>query len=135
MKVYSLDLRERVVAAYEAGQMTIKEVAERFSVGATFVKKMLRQKREQGTVQPPAHGGGKPRTLSGQHVKALRQWLEREPDLALQELKAKMQSRKRKQVSVATLGKVLAEEKLTRKKNHWRRRKETTENGRAFGGA
>jgi transposase len=56
MKAYSLDLRERVVAAYEAGQITIKDVAGRFSVGETFVKKMLRQKRIQGSVQPPAHG-------------------------------------------------------------------------------
>ncbi len=134
MKAYSLDLRERVVSAYEVGSRTIKEVAERFSVGETFVKKMLRQKRTQGAVQPPAHGGGKPRALSENHLKALRQWLKREPDLTLRELRERMLERKRKAVSMATLGKVLAEEKLTRKKNQSLRRKETTGNGRAFGG-
>ncbi len=134
MKAYSLDLRERVVAAYEAGQMTIKEVAERFSVGETFVKKMLRQKRQQGAVQPPAHGGGKPRALNEPHLKALRQWLKAEPDLTLQELTEKMWSRKRKRVSRATLGKVLAEEKLTRKKKQSRRQNEASGSGRAFGG-
>ena len=117
MKAYSLDLRERVVLAYETGSITIKGVAERFSVGETFVKKMLRQKRTQGAVQPPAHGGGKPRILSESHVQALRQWLKKEPDLTLWELKERMLERKRQPVSVATLGKVLAEEKLTRKKN------------------
>jgi transposase len=134
MKAYSLDLRQRVVSAYGAGSVSIKQVAERFSVGETFVKKMLRQKREQGAVKPPAHGGGKQRTLSDKHVQALRQWLRIEPDLTLSELQERMLERKRKVVSVATLGKVLAEEKLTRKKNQSLRRKETTGNGRVSGG-
>ena len=46
MKAYSLDLRQRVVTAYEARQTTLKEVAERFAVGETFVKKMLSQKQK-----------------------------------------------------------------------------------------
>ena len=44
MEAYSLDLRERVVAAYEKGNNTIAEIAAKFSVGETFLKKMLRQK-------------------------------------------------------------------------------------------
>ncbi len=43
MQAYSLDLRERVVAAYEKGRTTISAVAGQFSIGETFVKKMLRQ--------------------------------------------------------------------------------------------
>lgn len=34
MKAYSLDLRERVVSAYEEGIETIREVAEQFLVSA-----------------------------------------------------------------------------------------------------
>ncbi len=49
MKAYSLDLRQRVVAAYEQGKGSLAQVAEQFNVGQTFVKKMLRQKRESGT--------------------------------------------------------------------------------------
>lgn len=49
MRAYSLDLRERVVASYEKGTGTIAEIAARFSVGETFLKKMLRQKRETGS--------------------------------------------------------------------------------------
>jgi len=64
----------------------------------------------------------------------LRQWLRIEPDLTLSELQERMLERKRKVVSVATLGKDLAEEKLTRKKNQSLRRKETTGNGRVSGG-
>ena len=135
MKAYSLDLRQRVVSAYEAGETTIQEVAGRFSVGATFVKKMLRQKRLHGSVEPPARGGGKPRALTAKHLKALQRWLREEPDLTLRELQQKMWSEQGKQVSPATLGKVLAEEKLTRKKSLSWRRSGITENAPVIGGA
>jgi transposase len=128
MKAYSLDLRQRVVAAYEAGQTTIKDVAERFSVGATFVKKMLKQKRDQGAVQAPAHGGGKKRSLDEQNLKVLRGWLKKEPDLTLRQLQEKLLSEKKKSVSIAALGVSLQRERLTRKKNQSSRRKGTTAN-------
>jgi hypothetical protein len=72
MKAYSLDSRERVMAAYEQGQRSIAEVAEQFDVGATFVKKMLRQKRERGTVTPLAHGGGRQPLLTDKDHRLLR---------------------------------------------------------------
>lgn len=96
MKAYSLDLRQRVVTAYEAGQTTIKEVATRFSVGETFVKKMLKQKRDQGAVQAPAHGGGKKRSLDERHLRAVRSWLKKDPDLTLGELQEKLLRERRK---------------------------------------
>ena len=133
MKAYSLDLRQRVVAVYEVGQTTIKEVAERFAVGETFVKKMLKQKRDLGAVQPPAHGGGKKRALEEKHLKALRRWLEKEPDLTLRELQEKMLLEKKKSVSIAALGATLSREGLTRKKNQSSRLKETIGNEPATG--
>jgi transposase len=56
MKAHSLDLRQRVVAAYEHGTQSIAQVAEQFNVGATFIKKMLRQKRAHGSLTPLAQG-------------------------------------------------------------------------------
>ncbi len=38
---YPKELRERVVATAEQGEYTIAEIANTFSVGVTFVKKML----------------------------------------------------------------------------------------------
>ncbi len=60
MKAYSLDLRQRVVSAYEAGETTIQEVAGRFSVGATFVKKMLGKNAALVTGKFVISGAGKP---------------------------------------------------------------------------
>ena len=58
MRAYSLDLRQKVVAAVERGDSTIEGVAASFGVGQTFVKKMLRQHRETGDLRPRPHGGG-----------------------------------------------------------------------------
>jgi transposase len=62
MLPYSLDLREGVVSAYETGEATITKIARRFSVGETFVKKMLRQKRETDSLERlPQRAGAKKR--------------------------------------------------------------------------
>lgn len=135
MKDYSLDLRQRVVTAYETGRTTIKEVATRFSVGETFVKKMLKQKRDYGAVRSPAHGGGKKRSLDERHLKAVRSWLKKEPDLTLGELQDKLLREKKKSVSVAALGATLHREGLTRKKNQSSLRSEITGSEPVTGGA
>ena len=59
MLPYSLDLRHRVAA--EEGLETIEEIAERFSVGQSFVKKMLWQKRETGSLEIKKPNSGAPR--------------------------------------------------------------------------
>ena len=47
-KPYSQDLRERVIAAYQAGESTMREVAVRFSVSCTWVNELVqRQKKDR----------------------------------------------------------------------------------------
>ena len=50
MQAYSLDLRQRVVRAYEQGRRTVAEIAEQFGVSPAFVKEMLRQWRLTGDI-------------------------------------------------------------------------------------
>jgi transposase len=72
MKAYSLDLRERVVASYEKGERTIAETAAQFSVGQTFLKKMLRQKRDSGLLARLPPRAGAKRALSDEHRRLLK---------------------------------------------------------------
>ena len=58
MQAYSLDLRQKVVSAYENGPETIVEVAERFEISPSFIKKLLAQKRATGDLSPIGHRGG-----------------------------------------------------------------------------
>ena len=52
MAPYPKELGIRVVVAVEQGEMTIGEVAAVFSVGMTFVKKMLRLQRAGEDLAP-----------------------------------------------------------------------------------
>ena len=58
MKAYSTDLRQRVVAAYDAREGTQEQVAARFAVSGSWVRKLLRQRRATGSIEPRPHGGG-----------------------------------------------------------------------------
>ena len=116
MKAYSLDLRQRVVAAYEHGKGSIAEVAEQFNVGQTFVKKMLRQKRERGSVAPLAHGGGRQPSLSDKEHRLLRQKVKAQPDVSLSELQEHLESTAQVTVSHPTIHRSLRASGLSRKK-------------------
>src|SRR5258705_10600619 len=57
-KPYSDDLRERVVAAIEAGH-TREEVAKRYNMALSTVGGFIKRKRETGSVSPDKVGGAK----------------------------------------------------------------------------
>ncbi len=61
MKPYSMDLRERVLAACDDGTGTA-EVAETFEVSAAWVRRLKQRRRETGQIGPrvPARFGPKP---------------------------------------------------------------------------
>lgn len=45
MKAYSIDLREKIVKAYETGNTSIRKVASNFGVTRSFVQKLLLMKK------------------------------------------------------------------------------------------
>ena len=117
MRAYSLDLRQKVVAAVERGDSTIEEVASAFGVGQTFVKKMLRQHRETGDLRPRPHGGGQTRRLSDRHLKLLRREVARSPDKTAAALRDHLEERVGVSVSRPTVTRALSRLGLSRKKN------------------
>jgi putative transposase len=66
-KPYSMDLRERVVAAVESGGMSRNRAAAHFDVAISTVIKWMQRLRETGSVAPGQMGGHKPRKISGEH--------------------------------------------------------------------
>lgn len=87
-KTISLDLRERILAAYDADEDSREEVARRFRVSLGMVKKLLQQRRHLGDIRPQHHrSGSKPRIVAS-HQHQLRTLLAKKPDLTLKELRA-----------------------------------------------
>src|SRR4051794_13244962 len=65
MKAYSIDLRERVVAACDARDGTREEIAARFSVSVSWIRDLLRRRRQTGSIAPRPHGGGRRPAFAG----------------------------------------------------------------------
>jgi transposase len=121
------------VSAYENGVETILEVAERFEVSDSFIKKLLRRKRTTGTIAPVGHRGGQPKCLSDKHRKWLLKTVLAEPDITLGELQERLLQEKSLTVSVATLCRELRALNLRRKKSRWSLVSETNGNAPGIG--
>jgi len=87
MKAYSEDLRDRVVRAVDRGGQTHEQIAERFGVSTAWIKKLLRQRRETGSIAPKPHGGGRQPTYRGKALERLKEALAAQPDASLEELR------------------------------------------------
>ena len=70
-KPYSIDLRERVVAAVKIGGMSCNKAAKQFGIGISTAINWVRRVRETGSVTPGKIGGYRPKLISGEH----RTWL------------------------------------------------------------
>ena len=134
MQAYSLDLREKVVSVYENEPETIVEVAERFEVSPSFIKKLLAQKRATGDLAPLGHRGGQPKRLSAKHCRWLLKTVLAKPDMTLADLQEQLEKEKKIKVSVATLSRELRRLNLRRKKNRWLLVSEISESVRGTGG-
>jgi transposase len=72
---HPIELRERVVKAYEAGDGSYAEISERFDVGVASVKRWVRLRRTLGRVAPRPKGGGTRSPIDGAELDAIVQEL------------------------------------------------------------
>jgi transposase len=125
MEAYSLDLRERVVAACDEGVLTRSEIAEDFGVSVSFITKLLRRRKEAGTVEAKPHSGGLASAVDGPALDALADLVRRQPDATLAELRDGLAERRGVSVSVPVVCRALARLGLPRKKSRRTRRSGT----------
>ena len=79
-RAYSLDLRERVVAAVASGQ-SCRAVAKMFVVSVASVVKWSQRQRAVGSPAAPRMGGRRPDLVARE-----RDWIAEKPDLTLRAL-------------------------------------------------
>ena len=117
MNPYSNDLRRRIVETYESGEHTLAEVADLFSVSLATVKNFLRRHRETGSPDALPHGGGRRPALNEKARLFIREALQQDNDLTLDELRRRLQSKHQQAVSRPTLCRLLQALDLPRKKS------------------
>src|SRR3954469_15549747 len=86
MRAYSTDLRERVAAACDARDGTRAQIADRFSVSAAWIRKLLKLRRDTGTLDRKPHGGGRAPAFDAAADRRLREAVRADPDATLEEL-------------------------------------------------
>ena len=90
MRSYSLDLRERVVAAVEAKEGTWKEIAARFRVSVAWITKIRRQQKDLGTLEPQTFRCGRKPILTEEQRKQLAEIVRKTPDVTLKQLREQL---------------------------------------------
>ena len=86
MRAYSTDLRQRVVAACDARDGTREQIAVRFSVSVAWIRKLVRRRRETGSIEPRPRGGGRAPAFDAEAGRRLREAVRADADATLQEL-------------------------------------------------
>lgn len=87
MRTLSLDLRERILAAYDNKEGTRAEIAHRFRVSLGMVKKLLQQRRRTGDIAPRHRFAGRKPLIVPAHQRQMRALLAKKNDLTLKELR------------------------------------------------
>ena len=82
----------------------------------SFIEKLLKRYRLDGTVEARAHGGGRAAKLSVEQQTVLVTLVEENNDAILIELCERLKQRVGARVSGATMGRIVQKLKLTRKK-------------------
>ena len=120
MAPYSMDLRERVVRAWDASG-DADEVAARFSVSRAWVHRLVQRRRETGSIAPRKQAKFRSRVLAGQEAR-LAALIAAQPDATLAELRNAIPTT----AALSTLWLEIDRLGLTVKKNGTRRRSAAT---------
>ena len=113
---YPVELRARVVAAYEAGEGSYPVIAMRFDVGEATVRRWVYLNRREGDVAPRPNPRGRKAKIGGDEVAQLVASLS---DANAAELTAEYNRRRRgsKRVHVSTMKRALYRNGYVVKKN------------------
>ncbi len=90
MATLSNDLRERIVAAYDRGDGTRQQIADRYNVSLGMVKKLLQQRRNTGDIASRHRYSGRKPKITVKHQQQLRRLVRKRPDMTLEELREAM---------------------------------------------
>lgn len=117
MAAYSLDLRKRVLRAWDNG-MGAESVAAKYEVSRAWVDRLVQRRRETGSIEPRKQTKFRRRTLSDQQEERLMALITARPDATLMELREALPTA----AALSTIWRAIDRWGVTVKKNGTRRR-------------
>jgi transposase len=115
---YSLDLRKKVLSAWENKEGTQRELAERFKVSLSFIRDFLRHYRETGETKAKPQGGDRRSKIKGKDQELLKKIVVEQSDIYLREIQESLEQKTGINVSISSLCRTLKRLELGRKKKH-----------------
>ena len=107
MATYSIDLRQKILHAYERRLGSQRALAELFGVSLSVVEQLFRRHRTTGDIAPQPHAGGQRPSLDTAAHTLVQQLVHDNADLTLEALCARVADERGLHVSVATMCRVL----------------------------
>ncbi len=116
-KAYSNDLRRKLLEAYDRGEGSLAELAERFGVSTPWAWKISAQRRRTGQMERMEQRYGPRSKVTEALGEQLRSWTGEQPDLTLAELQQRLWKARRLHISIGRLWGALRELRLPLKKS------------------
>ncbi|NEN97616.1 MAG: transposase [Moorea sp. SIO3I7] len=120
MKAYSVDLRQKIIDAYNQGNISQRKLAQQFNVALSFVQKLLKQYRETGNIAPKVRTKQTPIKLTPEQLDILRDLVIKNNDATLDELRIWLAEETGVLIGRSTVDRMIKRLNLTRKRNHRR---------------
>ena len=115
---YDEDLRQKLLQAVDTQQASQARLAEIFGVSLSWVKGIVRRRRETGNPHALPHRGGRRPKLSAAQRDEIQHYLATPDDVLLRELQGWLQAQHRLTLSLSSLSRFLAATNWPRKKSH-----------------
>ena len=116
-KAYSLDLRQKIVDAYDSGAISQRGLAQQFGVAKSFVQKLLKQRRDTNSIAPKVREQQTQPKLTAEHRAILTDLVEANNDATLEELCDELEQHTGVRVGTTTMHNTLQQLEFTVKKN------------------
>jgi transposase len=116
---YSNDLRLRVVAIVQGGE-SAREAARLLNLGASTAIRWIELLTKTGSVAAKP-GTGHTRSPLKRHERWLLELVAKEPDLTLEEIRARLRSEKKMKVAISSIWRFYERHNISFKKNSARR--------------
>ncbi|MBW4636469.1 MAG: IS630 transposase-related protein [Iphinoe sp. HA4291-MV1] len=113
---YSIDLRQKILSAWQNKEGSQRDLAKRFKVSLSFIRDFLRRYPETNEIAAKPQGGDRRSKIKGKDQELLKTIVTGQSDIYLREIQETLQQRTGIDVSVSSLSRTLKRLKLGRKK-------------------
>jgi transposase len=117
MTCYSLDIRKKILEAYQQGSTSIRAVAQQFRVSPYTVQRLLNQYRTTGDFRPQKPGSRKKSVLS-EHQEVALNVVEDHPDWTLWQYCEVLSEKLGVNISTSMMDRFCHQQGLTQKKSY-----------------